>query len=145
MTLLDRLKVKVTIQGHSIYPSICVHSISPKLFERVSFNFIQMFLLVRQCAEHMTPPNWLKVKITGQGQGSILEFGVYSISPEPRGQFFMKLHLTVPLSEMMYRILELATKTQGQGHTSRSCALPFNLFLLHISILIRLDPNVPLS
>ena len=32
-------------QCHVIYPSICVHSISPKLFELVSLNFIQIFLI----------------------------------------------------------------------------------------------------
>ena len=78
--------------------------------------------------------------------GFILEFGVCSISPEPWGQFSMKLHLNVPLSETMCGIFELATKTQGQSHTSRLCALPFNLCPLHISwphgvILIRLLPK----
>ena len=45
---------KVTGQGHVIYPSIYVPSISPKPFELVSLYFIQMFLLVRQCAELLT-------------------------------------------------------------------------------------------
>ena len=56
-------------QGHGqvIDPSICVHSIPLKMFELVSLNFIQMFLLVRQCVEHLTKPHWLKV--TGHGQG----------------------------------------------------------------------------
>ena len=54
-------------QVHVIYPSMCVHSISPKPFELVSLNFIQMFLLVRQSKEHMTQPNWLKVKVSSQG------------------------------------------------------------------------------
>ena len=67
MTRLHRLKVKVTIQGRVIYPSICVHSISPKPFELVSLYFIQMFLLVRQCAEPMTRLQRLKIKVTVQG------------------------------------------------------------------------------
>ena len=51
MTRLHRLKVKVTIQSHGIYPSILVSSISPEPFERFSLNFTQMFLSVRWCAE----------------------------------------------------------------------------------------------
>ena len=79
MTQLPRLKV--TGQGHVIYPSIRVRSISPASFERFSLNFTQMFLSVRRCAEHMTQLPRLKVK------GFTIEFCVRSISPEPLGQF----------------------------------------------------------
>ena len=48
MTMLHKLKVKVTLQGLVIYPLICVRSISPEPFERFSLNFTQMFLSVRQ-------------------------------------------------------------------------------------------------
>ena len=48
MTRLHRLKVKVTLQNHVIYPSIHVRSISPEPFERFLVNFTQMFLSVRQ-------------------------------------------------------------------------------------------------
>ena len=54
MTQLPRLNVKVILQGHGIYPSIFVCSISPKPFEQFSLNFTQMFLSVIQCAEPMT-------------------------------------------------------------------------------------------
>ena len=118
MPRLHSLKVKVTIQGHVINPSICVRSISPKPFELVSLNFSTW-------PSHIDSRSLVKVK------GFILEFGVCSISPEPWGQFFMKLHLNVPHSETACRLFELATKTQG--HTSRSCALSFNLCPLHIS------------
>ena len=64
MTRLHRLKANVTIQGHVIYPSIFVRSISPKPFELVSFYFIQMFLLVIQYAEPMTQLQRLVVKVT---------------------------------------------------------------------------------
>ena len=67
MTQLHRLTVKVTIQGHVIYPSICFRSISPKPFELVSLYFIQMFLVVRQCAEPMAQLQRFKVKVTVQG------------------------------------------------------------------------------
>ena len=66
-------------QGQTIYPSICVGSISPKPFELVSLYFIQMLLSVRQCVEPMTQLQKLKVKVIG----FTLEFGVRSISPEP--------------------------------------------------------------
>ena len=69
LTQLCRLKVKVTIQGHGIYPWICVRSISPERFERFSLNFTQMFLSVRRCAEPMTQLCRLKVKVTLQGYG----------------------------------------------------------------------------
>ena len=65
MTGLHRLKVKVTLQGHVIYPSIRDRSISPECFERFSLIFTEMFLPFRRCAEHMTqlPTH----KVTGQG------------------------------------------------------------------------------
>ena len=52
-------------QGHVINPSICLRSISPKPFD--TLYFIQMFLLVRRCAEPMTQLQRLKVKVTFQG------------------------------------------------------------------------------
>ena len=47
----------------------------------------------------------------GHWSGIFFEFGVCSVSPEPWGQFFMKLILNVPLSKTMCKIFELATKT----------------------------------
>ena len=69
MTRLHRLKVKITIQGHVIYPLICVRSISSKPFELISLNCIQTVLSVRLCAKHMTQPRLLNIKVTGQEQG----------------------------------------------------------------------------
>ena len=65
MTQLPRLKV--TGQGHVVYPSIRVCSISPESLERFSLNFSQMLLSVRGCAEHMPQLPRLKVMVTGQG------------------------------------------------------------------------------
>ena len=56
MTQLHSLKINVTIQGHKIYSSIFVRSISRQPFELVALIFIQVFFLVGQCAEHMTQP-----------------------------------------------------------------------------------------
>ena len=81
MTQVPRLEV--IGQGHVIYPSICVRSISPESFERFSLKFTQIFLSVRRCAEHMTQLPRLKVK------GFTLEFRVRSISPKPLGQFLL--------------------------------------------------------
>ena len=72
MTRLHKLKVKVTLQSHGIYPSIHVRFISPELFERFSLNFIQMFLSVRWCAKPMTQQRRLKVKVTPQGHRTYL-------------------------------------------------------------------------
>ena len=117
MTQLPRLKV--TGQGQRIYPWIsCPLHISWTL-ELVSLNFIQMFLLVRQCAKHMTQPHWLKV--TGRGQG------IYPYLLYPEVNFSWN-----SLSETMCRIFEFATKTQGQGHTLRSCLYP-SIFVGSIS------------
>ena len=44
------------------------YGICSKPFELVSLCFIQMFLLVRQCAEPMTQLQRLKIKVTVQGQ-----------------------------------------------------------------------------
>ena len=69
ITWLGRLKVKVTLQGHGLYPLICVHSISPEPFEQFSLIFTQMFLSVRRCAEPMTQLCRLKAVVTLQGHG----------------------------------------------------------------------------
>ena len=58
-------KLKVILQGHVIYPSIHVRSISRKPFQRFSLNFTQMFLLVRRWAKHMT-----QLRTNGQGHRS---------------------------------------------------------------------------
>ena len=68
-------------QGHVISPSICVRSISPKPFGQVLLNCIPMFLIVRQCAEHMTQPHRLKVK------GFMLVFGVCPYLRNPAVSF----------------------------------------------------------
>ena len=153
ITQLPSLNVKVTGQGHVVYPSIRVRSIHP---ERFSLNFTGMFFSVRWCAEHITQ---LLRDSRSQVKGFTLEFRVRSISPEPFGRFslnftqmflsvrqctghmtqlpiikftglghviFIKLHPNVPLSEMVCRTNDSATQTQGQGHTSRSWNLPLN-------------------
>ena len=70
MNQVCRLKVKVNFQGHGIYPlQFPVHSISPEPLERFSFNFTQMFLSARRCAEHMIQLWILEVNATVQGHG----------------------------------------------------------------------------
>ena len=73
MNRVCRLKVKVNFQGHGIYPiQFPVRSISPKAFERFAFNFTQMFLSARRCAENMFQLWRLKVNVTVQGYGIYL-------------------------------------------------------------------------
>ena len=62
-----RHKVKVTVQGHGLSLEFRVRSISPIPVEGFSLNFGQIFTLVRQCAESITQPCRLKVKVTVQG------------------------------------------------------------------------------
>ena len=65
-----RLKVKVSFQGHGIYPlQFPVRSIFPEPLGRFSLNFTQMFLSARWCAEHMTQLWSLEVNVTVQGHG----------------------------------------------------------------------------
>ena len=121
MTQLPRLKV--TCQGHVIYPSIRVRSISPESFERFSLNFTQMFHSVRWCAEHMTQLPRLKAMVTGQGvyfQGHVIysSICVHSISPESFERFslsFTQMFLTVRrCTKHMTQLPRL--KVTGQGH-----------------------------
>ena len=90
-----------------------------------------MFISERLCAEHMT--QLPRLKVTSQGQV------IYPWISCPLHIFwtlraiFIKLYPNVPLSETMCRTYDSATHTQGQGHTSRSCDLLFNLCPLHIS------------
>ena len=92
MNRVCRLKVKFNFQGHGMYPLQCdsipllyqiwqenmfklnplhfsVRSISPEPFERFSLNFTQMFLSMRQGAEHMTQLCSLEINATVQGHG----------------------------------------------------------------------------
>ena len=110
ITRLCWLGVKVTLQGHVIYPSICVCSVSPKPFERFSLNFTQMFPLVSRCAEHMTQLPWLKVKVSG--------FCVRSISLEFFWQFpftSLKCFAQWDCVEHITQLPRLNVKVTGQG------------------------------
>ena len=84
MTQLQRLKVKVTVQGHRLYLEFCVRYISPEPFERFLKSFGQMLISLRQCAEPLTQLHRLWVK-------AHLELLACSISQEP----LKKLHLTL--------------------------------------------------
>ena len=56
--------IKVKVKGFTL--EFLVRSISPEPLDRFSWNFTQMFLLVRRCAEYMTQLR--RLKVTGQGQ-----------------------------------------------------------------------------
>ena len=116
MTQLCRLKVKVTLLGNAVYPSICVSSISPKPLEGFSLKFTQIFLLVRRCAELITQLPRLKVKVTDQG----LEFCVHFISPEPFRRFSLDVTqmflLVRQCAEPMTQLRRLKVKITLQGH-----------------------------
>ena len=83
ITRLHRLKIKVTLQDHVIYPSIHGHPISPRYFEQFSINFTRMFLSMKRCAEqNMIQLPRLNVKVTGEGHVIYPSICVRSISPE---------------------------------------------------------------
>ena len=119
MPWLHRLKVKVTLQSHWIFPSTLVRSISPEPLRRFSLNSTQMFLSVRQCAKHMTQPPRLMFKVTGQGHVSYTSICVPSISPESFEGFslkFTQMFLSVRwCAEPMTQLPRLKVKGQGQG------------------------------
>ena len=48
MTQVRRLLVKVTLQGHAIYPLFRFRFVSPVPFEQLLLDFTQMFLSVRR-------------------------------------------------------------------------------------------------
>ena len=126
MTRLHRLKVKATIQGHVIYPSICVRSISPKPVELVSLYFIQMFLLVRQCAEPMTQLQRLKVKVTVKGHRLYPWILCLLNISWTLWKIFMKFWSNAYLIKALCWALDSTTQTMDQGTPWISC-------LFHIS------------
>ena len=104
-----------------------VRSIPPEPFERFSLNFGQMFASVSQCAEPISQPCQLKVKVTGQGH--VCEPWIscpLHISYIP-GRIFFKLWSYVCLSETMCRTHNATMPTQGQGHSSGSQVWAVNL------------------
>ena len=118
---LRRLKVKVTLQGHVIYLSIRVRSISPEPFERFSLIFIQMFLSMRQCA--VEPIIWLgrlNVKVTLQVHVIYSSIRVRSVNPETFGRYsfnFTQMFLSVRRCAVhMIQLPRLKVKLTCQGH-----------------------------
>ena len=90
-----------------------------------SLNFGQMFTSVGQCAEPITKPFGLKVKVTVEGHK--FEPWIWCrlhISFTP-GRIFFKRWSNVCLSEMMCRTHNSAIQTQGQGHNWRPALLSF--------------------
>ena len=105
-----------------------------------------MFASVSWCAEPISQPCQLKVKVIGQGHGFEPWIScLLHISCTP-GRIFFKLWSYVCLSEMMCRTPNSTMLTQGQGHRFE----PWILCLLCISytsgkIFFKLWSNVHLS
>ena len=99
-------------QGHiEDYPSL---SCSPEPFERFSWNFGQMFALVRQCAEPITQACRLKVKVTVKGHEFEPWISCSLHISWTLWKIFIKFGSNVRLSERMCRI-----HNSGQGHNWR--------------------------
>ena len=141
-----QLKVKVTVQGHGFEPWIlcllCI-SFTPGGF---SLNFGQMFISVGQCAEPITQPSRLKVKVTVEGH----EFEPwiscgFHISFTP-GRIFFKRWSTVCLSEVICRTHQLCwfkVKVTIEGHQFEPWILrPLSC---HSDCLVKFGSNVCLS
>ena len=84
----------------SVCPSVCpsvtlsCRSISPEPFERFSLNFGQMFASVSRCAEPISQPCQLKVKV--KVMDLILEFSVRSYLLHPWKDFLQTLVICLP-------------------------------------------------
>ena len=99
-----RLKVKINFQGQGIYPlQFSVRSISPEPFERFSLNFIQMFLSVRRCAEHVIQLCSVEVDVRVQGHGIYPWSWCLLHISWALWKFFIKLHPNVSHSETVCR------------------------------------------
>ena len=110
---LTRSQLKVT--GLSL--EFCVRSISPLPLGGFSLNFGQMFISVGLCAEPITQPCWLKVKVTIEGH----QFEPWILRPlHCHSDCLVKFGSNVRLSEMMCRTYNSTTQTQGQDHNWRS-------------------------
>ena len=113
---LTRSQFKVT--GSCL--EFCVGSVSPLPLKGFSLNFGQMFTSVGQCAEPITQPCRLKVKVTVEGHR--FEPWIWCrlhISFIP-GRIFFKGWSNVWHSEMMCRTKNSAVLTLDQGHNWRS-------------------------
>ena len=92
-----------------------------------------MFASVSRCAEPISQPCQLKVKVTGQGHG----FEPWILCPlhisYTPGRIFFKLWSYVCLSETMCRTHNSTMPTQGQGHSSTSRVWTLNFVSALIS------------
>ena len=123
MTQLCRLKFKVTLQGHVIYLSIHVCSISPEPFKRFSLNSTQVFLSLRWCIEHMT--QLPRLKVTGQGNPDLpLNFLSTPYIPNPLGDF----HYTSSESFSLWDIVQ----NMGLGYASSMSRSHFKVMWLSL-------------
>ena len=124
----------------------CVSSVSPLPLGGFSLNFGQMFTSVGQCAEPITQPCGLKVKVTVEGHKFEPWIWCRLHISFTSGRIFFKSWSNVCLSEMMCRTHNLALLTQGQGHNWRSPVWALNFeaallpFRLPCLILIKCSP-----
>ena len=101
---------KVTVQGHEFEPWILCPLCISFILGGFSLNFGQMFTSVWQCAEPITQPCGLKVKVTVEGHEFEPWFGVGSISPLPLegfslnvGQMFASVRLCAePITQLCW-------------------------------------------
>ena len=116
---LQKLKIKVTLQGHVLYPSICVRSISSDPLGRFWLDFTQMFLSVSSCAEPMTWLCKLNVKVTLQCHVIYPLWCVQSTSRKLFDQFSLNFN------QMFFSVMRCANQWLSYADSiSRS---PFNV------------------
>ena len=126
MTPLRRLKV--TLQGHVIYPSVCVHSISPEPF---SLNFTQMFLCEAVCRTNDSATQTRVQGHTSRSWDLPLNFISFK-SPQPFVRFSLNI-TQMFLCELVCRTHDSAMQTQSHFKVMGFCDggiwLPFRLLV----------------
>ena len=137
-TMPTRSRSQFKVMGLNL--EICVRSVYPLPLRGFSLNFGQMFISVGQCAEPITQPCGLKVKVAVEGH----EFEPWiwcrlHISFIP-GRIFFKRWSNVCLSEMM---CWLKVKVTIEGHQFEPWIL--RPLYCHSDCLVKFGSNVCLS
>ena len=112
-----------------IHPSVCVNSVYPEPFGRFSFNFTQMFIWVRRCAELMTQLRSLQIKVTLQDHGIYTWILCFVSIKSPQSFIRFSFNITQMFLSVIWCAEPMTVQTQRQGYTSMSCDYAAGIWL----------------